>query len=89
MIDYIKAPVLKFKLIRLLEKNQYTFDVDPRATKTDVKYWVENFFGVKVIGMNSHRPPRKMKRMGATVGYPVRYKRMIVTLRVGDSIPLF
>jgi len=89
MIDYIKAPVLKFKLIRLLEKNQYTFDVDPRATKTDVKYWVENFFGVKVIGMNSHRPPRKMKRMGATVGYPVRYKRMIVTLRAGDSIPLF
>lgn len=89
MIDYIKAPVLKFKLIRLLEKNQYTFDVDPRATKTDVKYWVENFFGVKVIGMNSHRPPRKMKRMGATVGYPVRYKRMIVTLRTGDSIPLF
>ena len=89
MIDYIKSPVLKFKLIRLLEKNQYTFDVDPKATKTDVKIWVENFFGVKVVGMNSHRPPRKSKRMGPTIGYPVRYKRMIVTLRPGDSIPLF
>jgi large subunit ribosomal protein L23 len=89
MIDYIKYPVLKFKLIRLLAKNQYTFDVDPKATKTDVKNWVQSFFGVKVIGMNSHRPPRKMKRMGSTVGYPVRYKRMIITLRAGDSIPLF
>jgi large subunit ribosomal protein L23 len=89
MIDQIKAPVLKLKTIRLLEKNQYTFDVDLKATKTEVKRWVEGFFGVKVTGMNSHRPPRKLKRMGMTLGYPVRYKRMIVTLRPGDSIPLF
>nr|YP_009033732.1 ribosomal protein L23 [Roya anglica]YP_009256894.1 ribosomal protein L23 [Roya obtusa]AHZ11115.1 ribosomal protein L23 [Roya anglica]ANI25970.1 ribosomal protein L23 [Roya obtusa] len=89
MIDYIKSPVLKLKNIRLLEKNQYTFDVDPKATKTEVKSWVEGFFGVKVTGMNSYRPPRKMKRMGPAIGYPVRYKRMIVTLRSGDSIPLF
>jgi large subunit ribosomal protein L23 len=89
MIDYIKSPVLKLKSIRLLEKNQYTFDVDLKATKTEVKRWVEGFFGVKVIGMNSNRPPRKLKRVGATVGYKVRYKRMIVTLRTGDSIPIF
>ena len=89
MIDYIKSPVLKLKSIRLLEKNQYTFDVDLKATKTEVKCWVEGFFGVKVIGMNSNRPPRKLKRVGATVGYKVRYKRMIVTLRTGDSIPIF
>lgn len=89
MIDSIKSPVLKLKSIRLLEKNQYTFDVDLKATKTEVKRWVEGFFGVKVIGMNSNRPPRKLKRVGATVGYKVRYKRMIVTLRPGDSIPIF
>jgi len=89
MIDYIKSPVLKLKSIRLLEKNQYTFDVDLKATKTEVKRWVEGFFGVKVIGMNSNRPPRKLKRVGATIGYKVRYKRMIVTLRTGDSIPIF
>ena len=89
MIDYIKSPVLKLKSIRLLEKNQYTFDVDLKATKTEVKRWVEGFFGVKVIGMNSNRPPRKLKRVGATIGYKVRYKRMIVTVRTGDSIPIF
>lgn len=89
MIDSIKSPVLKLKSIRLLEKNQYTFDVDLKATKTEVKRWVEGFFGVKVVGMNSNRPPRKLKRLGVTVGYKVRYKRMIVTLRSGDSIPIF
>lgn len=89
MIDSIKSPVLKLKSIRLLEKNQYTFDVDLKATKTEVKRWVEGFFGVKVVGMNSNRPPRKLKRLGTTVGYKVRYKRMIVTLRSGDSIPIF
>jgi large subunit ribosomal protein L23 len=89
MIDYIQSPVLKLKPIRLLEKNQYTFDVDIKATKTEVKRWVEGFFGVKVIGMNSNRPPRKSKRLGLALGYQVRYKRMIVTLRPGDSIPIF
>ena len=89
MIDNIKSPVLKLKPIRLLEKNQYTFDVDLKANKTEVKRWIEGFFGVKVTGMNSNRPPRKITRMGLSVGYQVRYKRMIVTLRPSDSIPLF
>ncbi len=87
-MDYIKYLVLTQKAIRLLKQNQYTFDVDLRATKTEVKRWVEGFFGVRVIAVNSHRPPRKVRRIGATIGHPTRYKRMIVTLRVGDSIPL-
>jgi large subunit ribosomal protein L23 len=89
LIDLVKNVVLTEKSVRLIENNQYTFDVDLKATKTEVKRWVEGFFGVKVIGMNSNRPPRKLKRVGATVGYKVRYKRMIVTLRTGDSIPIF
>lgn len=80
---------MRSKVIRLLEKRQYAFDVDPRATKTEVKRWVESFFDVKVEGMNSHIPPRKMKRMGQAKGYPVRYKRMIVTLRDGYVLPIF
>jgi large subunit ribosomal protein L23 len=87
-MDKIKYRPIGMKAIRLLEKRQYTFDVDLKATKTEVKHWVEGFFNVKVIGMNSHRPPKKKKRVGAVIGYPVRYKRMIVTLQLGDSIPL-
>ena len=87
-MDKIKYRPIGMKAIRLLEKRQYTFDVDLKATKTEVKRWVEGFFNVKVVGMNSHRPPKKKKRVGAIIGYRVRYKRMIVTLKVGDSIPL-
>lgn len=90
MIDYIKSPaVMRSKALRLLSKRQYAFDVDPRATKTEVKRWVEAFFRVKVKGMNSHRPPRKMKRIGLAKGYPVRYKRMIITLHIGYVLPIF
>jgi large subunit ribosomal protein L23 len=87
-MDKIKYRPIGMKAIRLLEKRQYTFDVDIKATKTEVKRWVEGFFSVKVVGMNSHRPPKKKKRIGYITGYPVRYKRMIVTLKPGNSIPL-
>nr|YP_009258489.1 ribosomal protein L23 [Netrium digitus]ANI25523.1 ribosomal protein L23 [Netrium digitus] len=86
MIDKIKYPINSAKQERILKNRQYIFDVDLKATKTEIKRWVEGYFGVKVIGMNSHRPPRKMKRMGIAVGYPVRYKRMIITVKPGDSI---
>lgn len=89
MIDKIKSPVRNPNTIRLIENNQYTFDVDPKATKTEVKRWIEGFFGVKVIAMNSHRPPSKPKRMGPTAGYAVRYKRMIVTIQSNQSIAVF
>lgn len=84
-MDKIKYRPIGMKIIRLLEKRKYTFDVDLRLTKTEVKNWVEKSFLVKVIGMNSHRPPRKKKRMKSIGGY----KRMIVTLKKGYSIPLF
>lgn len=89
MIDYIKSPVRNPNAIRLLEIDQYTFDVDTKVTKTQVKSWIEGFFGVKVIGINSHCPPPQKKRMGPTPGYAVRYKRMIVRIKSSQSIPVF
>jgi large subunit ribosomal protein L23 len=58
-MDEMKYPGFTKKMIRLLEKNQYTFDVDKKSTKTEIKKWIEGFFGVKVIRMNSHQPPKK------------------------------
>jgi hypothetical protein len=45
------------KSLRLLGKNQYTFNVESGFTKTEIKHWVELFFGVKVVAVNSHRLP--------------------------------
>lgn len=89
MIQIIKSPVRNPNAIALLEKNQYTFDVDQKVTKTEVKRWIEGVFGVQVIGMNSKQLPNKKKRVGSTMGYTTRYKRMIVTVFQKQSIPLF
>ena len=89
MIDLIKYPVLTEKSTRLLENNQYTFDVDLRLTKTKIKALIEELFEVKVLSVNTHRSPRKSKRIGQYQGYRPRYKRVIITLNPEDSIALF
>nr|YP_010715509.1 ribosomal protein L23 [Todea barbara]WDE24630.1 ribosomal protein L23 [Todea barbara] len=87
-MDKLKYQVLTEKTIHLLQRNQYTFDVDSKSTKTEIKDWIERFFGVRVRAMNSHRLPRK-KRESRMMEYPVHCKRMIITLQDGYSIPLF
>jgi large subunit ribosomal protein L23 len=86
-MDGIKYAVVTGKSLRLLGKNQYTSNVESGSTKTEIKYWVKLFFGVKVIAMNSHRLPRKGRRMGPIMGHTMHYRRMIITLPPGYSIP--
>jgi large subunit ribosomal protein L23 len=88
MIDLVKYPVLTEKATRLLDANQYTFDVDLKANKTTLKALIENYFNVKVVSINTHRPPRKKRRIGRSQGYRTQYKRVIITLKEGDSIQL-
>nr|YP_009686527.1 ribosomal protein L23 [Corchorus capsularis]YP_009686546.1 ribosomal protein L23 [Corchorus capsularis]YP_009686610.1 ribosomal protein L23 [Corchorus olitorius]YP_009686629.1 ribosomal protein L23 [Corchorus olitorius]QDS78346.1 ribosomal protein L23 [Corchorus capsularis]QDS78365.1 ribosomal protein L23 [Corchorus capsularis]QDS78429.1 ribosomal protein L23 [Corchorus olitorius]QDS78448.1 ribosomal protein L23 [Corchorus olitorius]UNV38848.1 ribosomal protein L23 [Corchorus olitorius] len=86
-MDGIKYAVVTDKGIRLLLKNQYTSNVESGSTRTEIKHWVELFFGVKVIAMNSHRLPRKGRRVGPIMGHTMHYRRMIITLQPGYSIP--
>nr|QCP68130.1 ribosomal protein L23 [Abelia chinensis] len=89
-MDGIKYAVFTDKSIRLLSKNQYTSNVESGSTRTEIKHWVELFFGVKVIAMNSHRLPGKGKRIRTYYGTEtVHYRRMIITLQPGYSIPPF
>ncbi len=87
--DIIRRPIVTEKATLLLENNQYTFDVDPRATKPQIKAAIEALFEVKVIGVSTHNPPQKKRRVGRFPGYRPHYKRAMVTLAPGDSITLF
>ncbi len=87
--DIIRKPLITEKATLNLENNQYTFDVAPKATKPEIKAAVEALFEVKVTGISTMNPPRKKKRLGRFVGYKPTYKRAVVTLAEGDSIPLF
>jgi large subunit ribosomal protein L23 len=89
LADLIKRPIITEKATILLENNQYTFDVDRRATKPQIKAAVEELFNVKVTAVNTYHLPRKERRVGRFVGYRPRYKRAIVTLAPDSKIVLF
>ncbi len=89
LIDLIRRPIITEKATLLLENNQYTFEVAPKATKTEIKAAIETLFEVKVVGISTLNPPRKQRRVGKFIGHRALYKRAIVTLAPGDSITLF
>ncbi|NEO30086.1 MAG: 50S ribosomal protein L23 [Symploca sp. SIO3C6] len=89
LADLVLRPIVTEKATLLLEQNKYVFDVKPKATKPEIKAAIESLFEVKVVGVNTLRPPRKKRRVGRFIGYKPQYKRAIVTLAEGDSIGLF
>ena len=89
MIDLVKYFVFTEKSFRVIENNQYTFDVDLRLNKPQIKRLIEDLFSVIVISVNTHRPPRKKKRLGLSQGFKKSYKRVIITVKSGQIINLF
>jgi large subunit ribosomal protein L23 len=87
--DVIKAPVISEKSYGLLDDNKYTFVVDPRANKTEIKQAIESIFDVKVTKIATQNRRGKYKRRGYVVGKRPDIKRAIVTLAEGDEIELF
>jgi large subunit ribosomal protein L23 len=60
-------------------KKKYTFDVDPRLTKPQIKKVFENLFQVNVLAVNTHLPPVE-KTTWRQQGYKTRYKRVLLPL---------
>jgi large subunit ribosomal protein L23 len=89
LADLIRRPLITEKATRLLELNQYTFEVMPKASKPELRAAIEYLFDVKVVGISTMNLPRKKKRVGKFMGYKPTYKKAIVTLAEGDSITLF
>lgn len=90
ILDFIQNPVLSYKACRLLtEKKQYMFDVDIRLTKSQIKQLFELSFGVQIVSINTHIPPRKKRQyISNSTGFKNRYKRVIVRLQNDQSIPV-
>ncbi|MGB3403788.1 MAG: 50S ribosomal protein L23 [Microcoleaceae cyanobacterium] len=86
LADLVKRPIVTEKATIKMELDQFTFDVDPKATKPDIKKAIEQLFDVKVKSVNTHNPPRKQRRVGKFVGFKSRYKRAIVTLEDGEPL---
>ncbi|RMG61115.1 MAG: 50S ribosomal protein L23 [Deltaproteobacteria bacterium] len=86
----IKRPVITEKSTVLKETGNYVvFEVDKRATKTQIKKAVEELFNVKVLSVKTMIVPGKVKRLGRSVGRVPSWKKAIVKLREGDRIEFF
>ncbi|MBQ0922865.1 MULTISPECIES: 50S ribosomal protein L23 [Saccharopolyspora] len=78
--DIILKPVISEKSYGLLEQSQYTFLVDPRSNKTEIKIAIEQIFDVKVASVNTINRDGKRKRTRTGFGKRKDTKRAIVTL---------
>ena len=78
--DIIIKPVVTERSMENMESKRYTFKVDTRANKSEIKRAVETIFGVKVKQVNTMNITGKKKRMGANVGKRPDWKKAIVTL---------
>ncbi len=87
--DIIIRPVISEKSYNLLDQNKYTFLVDPRARKTEIRQAVEAIFNVKVTAVNTIKVPPKPKRQGWSRGKTATRKKAVVTLAEGYNIEFF
>jgi len=86
--DIIKAPISTEKTENLKENNTYTFSVDVKANKTQIKQAIESIFNVEVESVNTINVKPKKKRVGRYAGKTKKVKKAIVKLKEGSSIEL-
>ncbi len=79
--DIILGPVLTEKSYDQIPLKKYSFKVALDATKPEIKYAVEQIFGVKVESVNTLRKQGKLKRQGRTQGMTAKSKKAVVTLK--------
>ncbi|AVD54791.1 MULTISPECIES: 50S ribosomal protein L23 [Heyndrickxia] len=78
--DVLKRPVITERSMELTADKKYTFEVDVKANKTEIKDAVEEIFGVKVAKVNVANYKGKFKRMGRYTGYTNKRRKAVVTL---------
>ncbi len=86
--DIVFAPVVSEKSYGLIDQGKYTFLVDPRSNKTEIKFAIETIFGVQVASVNTMNRSGKTSRTKFGIGKRKDTKRAIVTLKSG-TIDIF
>ena len=87
--DIVIRPVVSEKSYAGLDRNTYTFLVDKRANKTEIKEAIQQIWNVKVTSVRTLNRKGKTKRRRFTVGKRADEKRAVVTLVEGDKIEIF
>ena len=90
-MSVLRRPIVSEKSYALMDRQVYVFEVDPDATKIDVRHAVEQAFGVRVVRVNTLTRRGKVQRNRRTgrTGKQSDTKRAMVTLAPGNKIDLF
>ncbi|UQN29785.1 MULTISPECIES: 50S ribosomal protein L23 [Brachybacterium] len=86
--DIVLAPIVSEKSYGLMDEGKYTFEVDPRANKTEIKIAIEKIFDVKVASVNTINRQGKARRTRYGTGKRKDTKRAVITLTDG-TIDIF
>ena len=86
--DVILRPIVSEKSYNLIDEGKYTFEVDPRSNKTEIKQAVESIYKVKVSSVNTKNRVGKERKTRFGLGKRKDTKRAIVTLKSG-TIDIF
>ena len=88
--DVVIKPLISEKSMDLMEQNNtYTFKVDKRANKIEIKNAIEEAFQVDVIKVNTMNVRGKKRRLGVNEGKRPDWKKALVRLAEGDEIEIF
>lgn len=88
--EVLKRPILTEKSSFQSDNlHRYTFEVDVRANKRQIRDAVEQVFNVQVLAVNVMNVRGKQRRWGRIVGRTKDWKKAIVTLAPGQSIQFF
>ncbi len=87
-LEILKAPVITEKSENARNEGKYTFKVDSRANKLEIKEAIEKIFKVKVTSIRTMNVKPKKRRVGRYTGLTNRTKKAIVTLAEGQTIDL-
>ena len=85
----IIRPVVSEKSYVLASADKYTFRVHPDAHKTQIRQAVERLFDVHVVDVRTMNVRPKPKRRGLTSGHTRAWKKAIVQVKAGETIPIF
>ena len=88
--DTIVKPVMTEKSsIAYQNRGEYTFEVHPHANKHQIRSALEQLFDVQVTRVRTSVVRRKEKIQGRRRGATAVWKKAVVTVKDGDSIPVF
>lgn len=88
--NFLFVPLITEKSLKLIrEQNAYTFVIDPRLNKNEIKKIVKELFGVKVKKVRTTNYSKRIRGVYLIKSKRPKFKKAIVFLETGEKIPLF